>query len=92
MTSYSYFAGIDWASQTHAVCVIDATGPVQLRLDIPHSQEDGLGYAIRESARLHSSAYVMSANLPSWEVITRLNSSVHRRDRALSQSALSVTV
>lgn len=39
MTSCSYFAGIDWASQVHAVCVIDAAGRVELRLDIPHSQE-----------------------------------------------------
>jgi transposase len=39
MTSYSYFAGIDWASQAHTVCVLDAAGPIELRLDIPHSKE-----------------------------------------------------
>lgn len=39
MTSCSYFAGIDWASEAHAVCVIDAAGRVVLRLDIAHSAE-----------------------------------------------------
>lgn len=47
MTSCSYFAGIDWASQVHAVCVIDAAGRVELRLDIPHSQE-GIERLIRQ--------------------------------------------
>lgn len=39
MTSYSYFAGIDWASQSHSVCVLDAAGGVELRLDLPHNKE-----------------------------------------------------
>jgi len=47
MTSCSYFAGIDWASRTHAVCVIDATGKVVLRFDIAHSAE-GIERLIRQ--------------------------------------------
>jgi transposase len=47
MTSCSYFAGIDWASRAHAVCVIDAAGRVVLRLDIAHSQE-GIERLIRQ--------------------------------------------
>lgn len=47
MTSCSYFAGIDWASQSHALCVIDAAGHVELRLDIAHSQE-GIERLIRQ--------------------------------------------
>lgn len=47
MTSCSYFTGIDWASQTHALCVIDATGQIKLRLDIPHSKE-GIERLIRQ--------------------------------------------
>lgn len=48
MTSRSYcFAGIDWASKTHAVCVIDSAGAVQLRLEIEHSRE-GLERLIRQ--------------------------------------------
>jgi transposase len=31
------FAGLDWASQTHAVCVIDAHGSVCERLEITHN-------------------------------------------------------
>lgn len=30
------FAGLDWASQTHAVCIIDAQGAVRERFDIDH--------------------------------------------------------
>jgi transposase len=47
MTSCSYFAGIDWASRTHAACVVDAAGKVVLRLDIAHSQE-GIERLIRQ--------------------------------------------
>ena len=32
----NYFAGLDWASQTHAVCVIDEHGDVCERLDVAH--------------------------------------------------------
>ena len=31
------FAGLDWASRVHALCVIDAKGAVRLQLDIEHS-------------------------------------------------------
>lgn len=47
MTSCSYFAGIDWASQSHAMCVIDAAGAVELRLEIAHSKE-GIERLIRQ--------------------------------------------
>ena len=39
MTSWSCFAGIDWASRSHAVCVLDAQGRVLLQFDIPHSKD-----------------------------------------------------
>lgn len=39
MTSCSYLAGIDWASQSHSVCVLDSAGRVELRLDLPHNKE-----------------------------------------------------
>ena len=47
MTSCSYFAGIDWASQSHSVCVLDAAGSVELRLDLPHNKE-GIERLIRQ--------------------------------------------
>lgn len=31
------FAGLDWASRTHALCVIDPRGAVRLQLDVEHS-------------------------------------------------------
>jgi transposase len=47
MTSGSYFAGIDWASQSHTLCVIDAAGRVELRLELPHNKE-GIEQLIRQ--------------------------------------------
>lgn len=47
MTSYSYFAGIDWASQSHSVCVLDAAGRAELRLELPHNKE-GIERLIRQ--------------------------------------------
>jgi transposase len=47
MTSRSYSAGIDWASQSHTVCVLDAAGSVELRLDLPHNKE-GIERLIRQ--------------------------------------------
>lgn len=32
----TFFAGLDWASQTHAVCIIDAEGAVRERFDVTH--------------------------------------------------------
>lgn len=32
----TFFAGLDWASQNHAVCIIDETGSVHSRFDIAH--------------------------------------------------------
>lgn len=47
MTSWPYFAGIDWASRSHAVCVLDAQGRVLLQLDLAHSKE-GIERLIRQ--------------------------------------------
>lgn len=33
----TFFAGLDWASQTHAVCIIDQHGAVRERLDVTHN-------------------------------------------------------
>jgi transposase len=35
----TFFAGLDWASQSHAVCIIDERGEVCERLDIEHNAE-----------------------------------------------------
>ena len=46
-----FFAGIDWAAEAHAVCVLDAAGKVADRFTIAHSA-DGLGRLVRRLAGL----------------------------------------
>ncbi len=46
-----FYVGIDWAAETHAVCVMDAAGLVVARFTIAHSAE-GLGRLVRKLAGL----------------------------------------
>jgi transposase len=46
-----FYTGIDWAAETHAVCVMDAAGKVVARFAVAHSAE-GLGKLIRKLAGL----------------------------------------
>lgn len=48
----NYFAGLDWASQRHAVCVIDEHGSVLERLDVAHDAA-GLAELRRRLERWH---------------------------------------
>jgi transposase len=48
----SYFAGLDWASRTHAVCVVDEHGSVLERLDVAHDAA-GLAELKRRLERWH---------------------------------------
>jgi len=45
-----FFTGIDWAAQTHAVCVMNAAGKVVAQFMIEHSG-DGIAVLIRRLAR-----------------------------------------
>jgi transposase len=45
-----FFTGIDWAAETHAVCVTDAAGKIVARFTIEHSA-DGIATLIRRLAR-----------------------------------------
>jgi len=45
-----FFTGIDWAAETHAVCVLDAAGKVAAEFTIGHSA-DGIATLIRRLAR-----------------------------------------
>jgi len=45
-----FFAGLDWAAQVHAVCVMDVTGQVVDRFTIKHSAE-GITMLIRRLAK-----------------------------------------
>jgi Transposase len=33
------YAGVDWATDAHAVCVVDDQGRVVVEFDVPHSAE-----------------------------------------------------
>ena len=46
----NYFAGLDWASRTHAVCVIDPQGSVCERLEVAHDAA-GLAHLVRRLKR-----------------------------------------
>lgn len=48
--SNDVFVGLDWATQAHAVCVIDAAGTVLDRFDVPHDRE-GLAELMRRLSR-----------------------------------------
>lgn len=63
------FAGLDWASQTHAACVIDARGSVILNFEVNH---DAAGLA--ELCRRLRSAHVTAAAIerPSGVIVDTL--------------------
>ena len=45
-----YFTGIDWAAETHAVCVLDSAGKIAAQFSIEHSA-DGIAVLLRRLAR-----------------------------------------
>jgi transposase len=45
-----FFTGIDWAAETHAVCVLDAAGKIVAEFAIEHSA-DGIAVLLRRLAR-----------------------------------------
>ena len=48
-----FFTGIDWAAETHAVCVIDAAGKIVAEFTAEHSA-DGIAVLLRRLARYGS--------------------------------------
>jgi transposase len=52
-----FFAGLDWAAQIHAVCVMDHTGQIADRFTIAHTA-DGIAMLIRRLAELADAADV----------------------------------
>jgi transposase len=46
-----FFTGIDWAAETHAVCVLDAAGKIKTQFTIAHSA-DGFADLLRRLGRL----------------------------------------
>jgi hypothetical protein len=41
------YAGIDWATRTHAVCVVDQTGAIRARFEIPNTGRSFAGLCKR---------------------------------------------
>jgi hypothetical protein len=50
----SLFAGVDWASKTHAVCLVDDTGQVKIRFEIPNTGKTFTGL-VKRLAKLNVS-------------------------------------
>jgi transposase len=46
-----FYVGIDWAAQTHAVCVLDAAGKIKTRFAVAHTA-DGFAGLLRRLGRL----------------------------------------
>ncbi len=63
------FAGLDWASQTHAVCVIDEHGAVRERFEVAHDAA-GLADLCRRLRHWHSPAIAIER--PSGMVVDTL--------------------
>jgi hypothetical protein len=42
-----HYAGIDWATRTHAVCVVDQTGAVRARFQVPNTGRSFAGLCKR---------------------------------------------
>ena len=67
-----FFVGIDWASQTHAVCVIDEAARVRWQSSVAHSA-DGLAALIRQLRRFCSaSALAIALERPSGLLVDTL--------------------
>lgn len=46
------FAGIDWASKTHAICVVDDQGAIKVRFEIPNTGKTFTGL-VKRLTKLH---------------------------------------
>lgn len=67
-----FFVGIDWASQTHAVCVIDEAARVRWQGSVVHSA-DGLAELIRQLRRFRAgSALAIAIERPSGLLVDTL--------------------
>ncbi len=65
----TFFAGLDWASQTHAVCLIDQHGTVCERLEIAH---DAAGLAQLQRRLIHFGRPPVAIERPSGMVVDTL--------------------
>jgi len=71
-----YFVGLDWASETHAVCVMDTRGRVCWHGSVPHSAS-GLGELLRRLRRF-GAALAIALERPSGLLVDTLLDAGHR--------------
>ena len=60
LSEATFFTGIDWATEIHAVCVMNAAGKIVAQFTIAHSA-DGIATLIRRLARYGDPASVQVA-------------------------------
>ena len=51
-TDQQLFAGIDWATKTHMICVVDTTGAILVRFEIPNTGKTFTGL-VKRLCKLH---------------------------------------
>ena len=44
-----FYVGIDWAAETHAVCVLDATGRIRAQFMIGHADDPAVEPVLRHA-------------------------------------------
>jgi transposase len=70
------FCGLDWATRTHAVCIIDTAGRVLERFEIEHDR-DGLSELLRRLARYGASVRI-AIERPSGLIVDALVDAGHQ--------------
>lgn len=68
----SYFVGIDWASQEHTVCVIDAQARIIWRAVIPHTAEGMTALRTRLTKLAEAAALPVAVERPSGLLVDTL--------------------
>jgi transposase len=72
----TFFAGLDWASQAHAVCIIDAQGTACERFEVRHNAE-GLAELRRKLRRFGGTELPIAIERPSGLIVDELVETGH---------------
>jgi transposase len=70
------FAGLDWATQVHSVCILDASGEVLERFEVAHDR-DGLAEVLRRLKR-YGTRVRIAIERPSGLIVDALVDAGHR--------------
>jgi transposase len=70
------FAGLDWATQVHSVCIINAAGAVLERFEVAHDR-DGMAELLRRLAR-HGARMCIAIERPSGLIVDALVEAGHQ--------------